>query len=110
MAEKDSFHSVCRWTFHSGKGGFVPSNIREQWSSDKLNSVSVISLIKKKIRPRLPLNIKLGYELHYDTEVDDGNAGAIADALVDAGMYLAFITPGAHSHFAYGGICSLDPD
>ena len=109
MAEKNSFHSICRWTFHSGKGGFVPSNIRPQWTGDKLDSASVISLIKKKITPRLPSNIKLGYELHYDTEVDDKNAAAIADALVDAGMYLAFITPGAHSHFAYGGICSLDP-
>ena len=33
----------------------------------------------------------------------------MADALGETGMHLAMITPGAHSHFAYGGIASLDP-
>ncbi|MCE5301379.1 MAG: xylose isomerase, partial [Spirochaetia bacterium] len=46
---------------------------------------------------------------HYDGEYNEDNAADIADALVDAGMYLAMATPGAHTHFAYGGIASLDP-
>jgi xylose isomerase len=57
----------------------------------------------------MPDNVELGIEMHYDAEVDDDNASAVADALVDNKLYLAMITPGAHSHFAYGGIASLDP-
>ena len=108
MAETKSFHSICRWTFNAGKGGFVPADVRPQWSGESLDTVGVIGIIKEKIVPRLPGNIELGFELHYDTEIDDKTAPAIADALVDSGIYLAFITPGAHSHFAYGGIASLD--
>lgn len=104
-----SFHAICRWTFNPGKGGFVPANIRPEWSSERLDAVGVIKLIKQRIAPRLPSHIQLGFELHYDTEVDSKTAPEIADALIDAQMYLAMITPGAHSHFAYGGICSLDP-
>lgn len=109
MAKK-SLHSLCRWTFNPGKGGFTPGDMRPDWSGDKLDAVGIIGLIKKEIAPRLPENVELGFELHYDTEVNDQTAPAIADALVDAGMYLAMITPGAHSHFAYGGVCSLDPN
>ena len=105
---KKTLHSICRWTFNPGKGGFLPANIRPAWTSDKLDTVGVIKLIKDKIAPRLPENVVLGYEVHYDTEIDEQNAAAVADALVDSGMYLAMITPGAHSHFAYGGIASLD--
>ncbi len=104
-----SLHAICRWTFNPGKGGFVPANIRPEWSSEKLDAVGVIQLIKQKIAPRLPGNVQLGFELHYDTEVNEKTAPAIADALSDANMYLAMITPGAHSHFGYGGIASLDP-
>jgi xylose isomerase len=50
----------------------------------------------------------LGIEMHYDAEVDDNSAAEVADALVDNKLYLAMITPGAHTHFAYGGIASLD--
>lgn len=106
---KKSLHAICRWTFSPGKGGFVPANIRPQWSPANLDAVGIIQLIKQKIAPRLPDNVQLGFELHYDTEVDEKTAPAIADALVDAKMYLAMITPGAHSHFGYGGISSLDP-
>ncbi len=56
----------------------------------------------------MPKNVQLGIELHYDAEVDDNTAQAVADALVSNKLALAMITPGAHSHFAYGGICSLD--
>jgi xylose isomerase len=106
--KKISLHSICRWTFNAGAGGFVPSDIRPSWASDRLNSAGVIKLIEEKILTRLPGHVKLGYELHYDNEVNESNAKEIADALTDAGMYLAMITPGAHIHFAYGGVASLD--
>ncbi|MBN2365545.1 MAG: xylose isomerase [Calditrichaeota bacterium] len=107
MSEK-SFHSICRWTFNTGQGGFVPANIRPSWAPEKLGSTGVIELIRKKIAPRLPEYIILGYELHYDNEVNEKNAREIASVLVDSNMYLAMITPGAHIHFGYGGLASLD--
>ena len=107
MADK-SLHSMCRWTFNPGKGGFVPDDMRTNMGGE-FTTVDMVKLVKDKIAPRMPDNVVLGLEIHYDTEVDEKTAPAIADALVDAGMYLAMSTPGAHSHFAYGGICSLDP-
>ncbi len=107
MAEK-SLHSICRWTFNPGKGGFVPGDIRPEWAEDSFSSADMVRLVKKEIAPRMPDNVDLGIELHYDMEVDDKNAPEIADAITDSGLYLAMITPGAHSHFAYGGIASLD--
>lgn len=104
-----SLHSICRWTFNPGKGGFVPGDMRPQWGG-KFGTPDMIKLVADKIRPRIPGNIELGIEMHYDAEVDDKNAAAVADALVDNKLYLAMITPGAHSHFAYGGIASLDSD
>jgi len=107
MAKK-SLHSICRWTFNAGKGGFVPGDIRPEWAGGRFGTPEMIQLVAKKIRPRLPRNVQLGIEMHYDAEVDDKNAAAVADALVSNKLYLAMITPGAHSHFAYGGIASLD--
>jgi xylose isomerase len=107
MAEK-SLHSICRWTFNPGKGGFVPGDMRPEWGG-KFGSPEMIKLVADKIAPRLPDNIELGIELHYDAEVDDDNAAAVADALADNNLYLAMITPGAHCHFGYGGVASLDP-
>jgi len=107
MAEK-SLHSICRWTFNPGKGGFVPGDMRPEWGG-KFGSPEMIKLVGDKIAPRLPDNVMLGIELHYDAEVDDDNAAAVADALVDNNLYLAMITPGAHCHFGYGGVASLDP-
>ncbi len=109
MAADKSLHSICRWTFNPGKGGFVPSDMRPEWAYDKFNTVDMVKLVKEKIVPRMPDNVELGIELHYDMEVDEKNAPEVADALVDAGLYLAIVTPGAHAHFAYGGIASLDP-
>jgi len=109
MAEKKSFHSVCRWTFNAGKGGFTPGDMRKEWAGDKLDTVDIVGLIKKEIEPRIPNDIQLGYEVHYNTEIDEKNADAVADALVETGMYLAMMTPGVHSRFAYGGPASLDP-
>ena len=108
MTQTQSLHSICRWTFNAGKGGFVPSDMRPEWSSKKLSTADSIRLVKEKIAPRLPENVILGFEMHYDTEVNEKTAEEIADALVETNIYLAMITPGAHSHFAYGGICSLD--
>jgi xylose isomerase len=109
VAVQKSLHSICRWTFNAGKGGFVPSNMRPDWSSAKLDTVGAIQLIKQKIIPKLPDSVELGFEVHYNSEIDEKTAPAVADALVDAKIYLAMITPGAHSHFAYGGVASLDP-
>ena len=108
MSQQTTYNSLCRWTFHSGKGGFLPANVRPQWSADKLTSAGMVRLVKDKIAPRIPEHIKLGIELHYDTEINEESASEIADAITDSGMHLAMITPGAHSHFAYGGIASLD--
>jgi len=107
MAKK-SLHSICRWTFNAGKGGFVPADIRPEWAGSRFGTPEMIELVAKKIRPRLPRNVQLGIEVHYDAEVDDQNAEAVADAMVSNKLSLAMITPGAHTHFAYGGICSLD--
>jgi len=108
MAEK-SLHSICRWTFNPGKGGFVPGDMRPEWGG-KFGTPEMIELVAKKIRPRLPKNIELGIEMHYDFEVNEHNATEVADALVGNKLYLALISPGAHYHFAYGGIASLDPN
>ncbi len=107
MAEK-SLHSICRWTFNPGKGGFVPGDQRPEWGGKSFGTPEMIKLVADKIRPRIPDNVELGIEMHYDAEVDDKNAATVADALVDNKLYLAMITPGAHCHFAYGGIASLD--
>lgn len=104
-----SYHSVCAWTFNAGKGGFTPSDSRPPWSGDILDTVGKIKLIEEKIKPRLPDHIELGLEVHYNNEYNESNAEEIAFALVDAGMWLAMATPGAHARFAYGGISSPDP-
>jgi xylose isomerase len=105
---KRSLHSICRWTFNAGKGGFVPADIRPEWAGGRFGTPEMIELVARNIRPRLPKSVELGIEMHYDAEVDDKNAAAVADALVSNKLSLAMITPGAHSHFAYGGIASLD--
>ena len=109
MARGKSLHSICRWTFNPGKGGFVPGDMRPEWGG-RFGTPEMIELVAKRIRPRMPDHVVLGIEMHYDAEVDDANAAAVVDALVGNKLYLAMITPGAHSHFGYGGIASLDPN
>jgi len=68
MAEK-SLHSICRWTFNPGKGGFVPADQRPEWSG-KFGTVEMIKLVKDRIAPRLPGNIELGSLRKSCTEVE----------------------------------------
>jgi xylose isomerase len=110
MSEQKSYHSICAWTFNPGRGGFTPADMRPAWAADKLGTLGVIELIVDKIAPCLPSYVELGLELHYDNEVHEQNAEAIAAALRRAGLHLAMLTPGTHQHFAYGGIASLDPE
>lgn len=107
---KKSYHSVCAWTFNAGKGGFTPYDTRQAWSGENLDTVGKIKLVKDKIQPRLPENVKLGFEIHYDYEYCEENAAAVADTLCECGISLAMVTPGAHRYFPYGGICSPDPE
>jgi xylose isomerase len=110
MGDRQSFHSVCRWTFHAGKGGFVPGDSIPEWGSSRLDSPAVVELVRKRIVPRLPDGIYLGMEFHYDFEVDEEKAPELADALEASGIHLAMLSPGAHRYFAYGGIASLDKE
>lgn len=108
MSNKESFHSICRWTFNAGKGGFVPADIRPAWDGNRFGSPEFVKIVRDEIAPRLPSHIQLGTELHYDTEINESNAAAVRDMLTECKLSLAMITPGAHSHFGYGGIASLD--
>ena len=74
MAEDKTLHSVCKWTFHAGKGGFVPADIRPEWDEKNFGTTDFIRLVKERISPRLPDYIELGVELHYDNEYDENNA------------------------------------
>jgi xylose isomerase len=107
---KKSYHSICAWTFNSGTGGFTPPDTRPGWSDEQLDTIGKIHLIKNEIKPRLPDHIEVGFEIHYDYEYNEQNATGVADALVESDVSLAMATPGAHRHFPYGGITSLDPD
>lgn len=110
MRKTKSLHSVCRWTFNPGKGGFVPSDIRPSWSNEKFTTADFVKLIAEKIKPRLPENIILGIEVHYDTEINENNVKEVVYSLKENNIYLALITPGAHSHWAYGGIASINSE
>lgn len=110
MAIQSSLHSLCRWTFHEGVGRFVPSGVRPAWGPDRFDSVDFVHLVHDEIAPRLPDHVELGVELHYNNEYNEDNAAALGAALDETSIALAMVTPGAHLHFAYGGIASLDPD
>ena len=102
-------HSVCRWSFGPGKGGFLPGNVRPAWAPDRFDTAQAVHLVNEQIRSRIPTSVQLGFEAHVDTEVCEDTAAEVANALQETGIALAMITPGAHSHFAYGGLASLDP-
>ncbi len=63
-------HSICRWTFNPGKGGFVPGDMRPGWGGS-FSTVDMIKLVKDKIASRLPDSVGLGLEVHYNDEVDE---------------------------------------
>lgn len=104
-----SYHSICAWTFNSGKGGFTPGNIRPEWTSDNLTTAGKIKLIRDQIAPRLPGHIELGFEMHFDNEFNETNASEISESLLLNRLSLAMTTPGLHPHMGYGGPASLDP-
>jgi xylose isomerase len=110
MSVTTSLHSICAWTFNAGKGGFTPANMRPSWEAGRFDTIAKIKFIKERIIPRLPDYVQTGFEMHYDYEFNEDTAEAIADALTEAGIWLALTTPGAHKYFAYGGIASLDPN
>ena len=39
MSDAKSLHSVCRWTFNAGKGGFVPADIRQKWNGENFDTI-----------------------------------------------------------------------
>jgi len=80
MKENKSLHSICIWTFNAGKGGFVPDDMRQEWNSKNLNTVDMIKLVRNRIASRLPDNVELGIEMHYDYEFDERSVPKIADA------------------------------
>jgi xylose isomerase len=101
------YQSVCRWSFHAGKGGFVPSGIRPALAG--LTPVEFARLVAEKVAPRVPSNTRLGLAVHYDREIDESTAAPFREALLECGLCISMITPGAHYHWGYGGIGSPDP-
>ena len=101
------YQSVCRWSFHPGKGGFVPSGIRPGFAG--MTPEGFVELVREKIAPRVPSNTVLGLAVHYEREACEKTATGLVEALKGSGLFLSMISPGAHYHFAYGGIGSPDP-
>ncbi|MBU0755940.1 MAG: xylose isomerase [Planctomycetes bacterium] len=101
------FQSICRWSFHAGKGGFVPSDARPGFRD--LTTHGFVRLVAEKIAPRVPENTRLGVAVHYNREVDEKGAERFAETLSDTGLCLSMISPGAHPYFGYGGLGSPDP-
>jgi xylose isomerase len=101
------YQSVCRWSFHPGKGGFVPDAIRPGLAG--MSPEGFVRLVAEKVAGRVPANTRLGVAVHYDREINEKTAAPFARSLKDAGLALSMLTPGAHYYFAYGAIGSLDP-
>ncbi|NLP06148.1 xylose isomerase [Candidatus Fermentibacteria bacterium] len=101
------YQSVCRWSFHPGRGGFVPSDVRPGFAG--MTPEGFVDLVREKIAPRVPSNTVLGLAVHYEREACEKTAAGLVEALKGSGLFLSMISPGAHYHFAYGGIGSPDP-
>lgn len=108
MGEEATAHSICRWSFGDGEKGFTPKK-RPQWSGDNFSTVDAINWTGANIKPRLPDNLVLGFEMHVKNELNRKNAQAVVRALRRNGIYLAMATPAGHKYFADGGIASLNP-
>ena len=59
MAEK-SLHSICRWTFNPGKGGFVPGDQRPEWGG-KFGTPEMIKLVSRQDSLPLAGQYRTGY-------------------------------------------------
>jgi len=101
------FQSVCRWSFHAGKGGFVPRNMRPELA--EMSPEQFAEFVAERIVPRVPENTRIGVAVHYDREVDEKSAKTFAKALKDNGLALSMGSPGAHYYWGFGGIASPDP-
>jgi xylose isomerase len=106
MKRKTRYQSVCRWSFHAGKGGFVPDGIRPGFA--RLTTEGFVELVARKVAPRVPENTRLGIAVHYDREVNEESAELFARRLRDANLALSMLSPGAHYYHGYGGLGSLD--
>ncbi len=102
------YQSVCRWSFHPGKGGFVPNNIRPEFRD--MGPERFAELVATKIVPRVPKNVRIGTAVHYDREVNEENAEGFVKVLKNNGLVVSMGTPGAHYYFGFGGIASPDPE
>ncbi len=70
MAKK-SLHSICRWTFNAGKGGFLVGDIEPESAGDKLCSAEMIQFVQcsEPVRPdTLTLEVELQYDAHVCNE------------------------------------------
>jgi len=105
--ERLRYQSICRWSFHPGKGGFVPDNVRPEFKD--MGPERFAELVAKEIMPRVPGNTRLGVAVHYDREIEEKRAEDFVRVLNNNGLALAMGTPGAHYDHGYGGIASLDP-
>lgn len=102
------YQSVCRWSFHSGKGGFVPGMIRPEFKD--LTPEGFAMLVAEQIKPRVPKNTRLGVAVHYDKEVNEETAEGLVKVLNDNDIAVSMGTPGGHFYFGFGGIASPDPE
>lgn len=106
MERRKRYQSVCRWSLHAGKGGFVPDGIRPGFAG--LTTGRFVELVAGKIAPRVPENTRLGVAVHYDREVNEESAESLVKQLGEGDLVLSMLSPGAHYYHAYGGLGSLD--
>jgi len=98
---------VCRWSFHAGKGGFVPGNMRPEYRN--MPPARFAEFVAARIVPRVPENTRIGVAVHYDREVDEKTAKDLAKALKDNRLAMSMGSPGLHYYWGFGGIASPDP-
>jgi hypothetical protein len=86
MAKK-SLHSICRWTFNAGKGGFLAADIEPQSAGDKLCSAEMIQFVQYSEADR-PDTLTLEVEAHYDGHVSDEIALQVLRTQIELGCRL----------------------
>lgn len=100
------FQSVCKWSFHQGRGGYVPADSRPGLAG--LSAEGFADLAGELILPRIPPGTHLGVSIHYGSEVDEESAGGFARRLADRGLFISMLSPAAHGLFSYGSLASPD--